>query len=898
MEGSNQTSQNQTGNNQAQSGFTGPVFAQEIHVAHENNPQNNAQNMNINPPQNNAGNNNINNYNNMQPQFQDWKNLGNNIPTHNINKDNNGPHVLDSFSQFTDKGQIEELSHRNQNQNNGPNQPNVNNSLSIFNKDNQQNMPSKNESNANNNNNNNPTLNSNELNSSNFNEFNLLKTYKTKIKENTNQTGDNQPLTNHSNQQNEPTYSQKQINDIQSQNMNNNNPINSQNQGIIGNNNNALNSNAVIGNSTNNNMLNNQISNQAIINNDNQNLNSMNNFNKNENVMNNSLSQKNDNVGNSQNNNMSINNNNNNQQNPQLNISKNPPEVNNQNNPPQVNPFYQNNQPNNNMNNQMRNNNMNDQMSNNNMNNQMRSINMNDKQVNNNQIGSINVNDKMGNNNINNPIGNNSFNNSIGNNNFNNKMGNNNFNNPIGNKKINNPMGNNNFNNPMGNNNINNPMGINNQNNQLGNNNINNQMGINNFNNPMGNNNINNQMGNNNFNNPMGNNNINNPMGINNQNNQLGNMNAQSNNNNNFNKPTNPEVQPQQQNNKPGEEEYRFTRYKKPALTVLKNLGDTSYLNAVLQLFGTVRNLASYFVNPKNRKYFEEHLKEIPLAFVFHRLFLHLYPYPEKATGEKYNPEVLLQILGQYNAVYKSKAARNPNDLINFILIQMHRELNTNKIKYINEPDCTKKEQVIKIGMDDFLKSNNSILAKNFIWFEIKTKLCPSCKTCYYEFNHFETLELNIVSAYQKFNAPLNLCQTLFYQNQKNQKIYCLREQQYTMANVTSKIYSPNYFIFSLNRGNFDTNLMKIPFNLEQEIDISKLLDNPQSYKKFELIGVVSISTAENKKYVCFGRSPVNYKWYLYNDDHSAENTDVNNVVNVHNNGQYIPCILMYQCKK
>ncbi len=582
-------------------------------------------------------------------------------------------------------------------------------------------------------------------------------------------------------------------------------------------------------------MLNNQISNQAIINNDNQNLNSMNNFNKNENVVNNSLIQKNDNVGNSQNNNMSINNNNNNQQNPQLNISNNPPEVNNQNNPPQVNPFYQNNQPNNNMNNQMGNKNMNDQMGNNNMNNQMGSINMNDKQVNNNPMGINNQNNQLGNNNINNPIGNNSFNNPIGNNNFNNKMGHNN---------------------------INNPMGINN------------------------------------FNNPMGNNNFNNPMGINNQNNQLANMNAQSNNNNNFNKPTNPEVQPQQQNNKPGEEEYRFTRYKKPALTVLKNLGNTSYLNAVLQLFGTVRNLASYFVNPKNRKYFEEHLKEIPLAFVFHRLFLHLYPYPEKATGEKYNPEVLLQILGQYNAVYKSKAARNPNDLINFILIQMHRELNANKIKYINEPDCTKKEQVIKIGMEDFLKSNNSILAKNFIWFEIKTKLCPSCNTCYYEFNHFETLELNIVSAYQKFNAPLNLCQTLFYQNQKYQKIYCLREQKYTMANVASKIYSPNYFIFSLNRGNFDTNLMKIPFNLEQEIDISKLLDNPQSYKKFELIGVVSISTAENKKYVCFGRSPVNYKWYLYNDDHSAENTDINNVVNVHNSGQYIPCILMYQCKK
>ena len=112
------------------------------------------------------------------------------------------------------------------------------------------------------------------------------------------------------------------------------------------------------------------------------------------------------------------------------------------------------------------------------------------------------------------------------------------------------------------------------------------------------------------------------------------------------------------------------------------------------------------------------------------------------------------------------------------------------------------------------------------------------------------------------------------------------------MANVASKIYSPIYFIFSLNRGNFDTNLMKIPFKLEQEIDISKLLDNPQSYKKFELIGVVSISTAENKKYVCFGRSPVNYKWYLYNDENV---NDIDEYQVIDSNQSYIPCILLYK---
>ena len=386
-----------------------------------------------------------------------------------------------------------------------------------------------------------------------------------------------------------------------------------------------------------------------------------------------------------------------------------------------------------------------------------------------------------------------------------------------------------------------------------------------------------------------------------NMNNQLNQFNNNNNNliNNQQNNQNFNNNQVNNQNNNNIQPPYNFSRYTKASKTGLKNLGDTSYLNAVLQLFGTFRNLSSYFVNPKNKIYFDQHLQDVPLAFVFHRLFLHLYPYPEKYQSETYNPEVLLQILGQYNAVYNSKKSRNPNDLINFILIQMHRELNVNKTKYISKPDKTNKGQVLKQGMDDFVKSNKSIISNNFIWFEIKKELCPSCNSQYYEFNHFETLELDILSAYQKFQCPLTIYQTLTYQNQKNKKIYCQNEQAYKMVGVTSKIYaSPNYFIFSLGRGNLDQNLMKIPFKVEQEIDISKILENQQSYKRFELIGIVSISKNEGNKYVCFGKSPADKKWYLYNDNIVNE-INFDQVINANNNiNQYIPCILAYQFKQ
>ena len=43
------------------------------------------------------------------------------------------------------------------------------------------------------------------------------------------------------------------------------------------------------------------------------------------------------------------------------------------------------------------------------------------------------------------------------------------------------------------------------------------------------------------------------------------------------------------------EEKYSFSRYKNAIKTGLENLGDTSYLNAVLFALANIRNLSSFF---------------------------------------------------------------------------------------------------------------------------------------------------------------------------------------------------------------------------------------------------------------------------------------------------------------
>ena len=488
-----------------------------------------------------------------------------------------------------------------------------------------------------------------------------------------------------------------------------------------------------------------------------------------------------------------------------------------------------------------------------------------------NNAQNIQENSFQNNNNLNNQ-------NNINSNNINqNNMSNNNINqNIINNQNMNMPQQNN-FNNNINNNfNNNNP----NLNNNL-NNNINN-------NNPNLNNNFNNN----------GNNMINNPINQMNLNALNGPTNNQINNMNNM----NPNNQMNMRNNNMGmqnmnipEQKYSFSRYKKAARTGLKNLGDTSYFNSVLQLLATSRNLSSYFLNPKNKETFEKNANVYTFTYVFHRLFTHFYPFPEKENREIYRPDTLLRVLGMLNQVYKSEKRRNPNDLIIYCLNQLHREINQNKTKYISKSNPLDKNQVIKYGMTDFTKSNNSIISNNFHWFQLKTKHCNNCNQNFYEFKNFETFELDISEAFNQFKSPFTLLQCLKFQSQKMQNIFCNNCNNYSQFQVYSKIYSsPLYFIFSLNRGDLDQNLLKINVNIEEKIDISEYLENQASFKKFELCGIVSV---KDNKYICFGKSPVDKQWYIY-DDENVVNTNINEVIMNHNNNAYVPCILLYQFVK
>jgi ubiquitin C-terminal hydrolase len=346
--------------------------------------------------------------------------------------------------------------------------------------------------------------------------------------------------------------------------------------------------------------------------------------------------------------------------------------------------------------------------------------------------------------------------------------------------------------------------------------------------------------------------------------------------------------------------EYSFSRYTKAPKTGLKNLGDTSYLNSILQILGCFRHFSSYFLKPSNGNYFIKNVQNYKLAFVIHRLFIHFYPYPEKDKSEIYNPYYVLQTINHENIIYKTKKRRNPNDLISYILNTLHNELNefkNNNIKNIiqNFNDI----KYVPQGVKNISSSNKSMIYNQFNWYELKKIKCNECHIPIYNCNSFNIFELDILRTFNYCQRFITIKDCLqYYNSERLQNLICEKCKRKTDHTGITTIYcSPNNFIFSLDRKDLDQNLLNIQFNIEEKININNFVYNKGCLTQYQLIGIVSYSTTENK-YVSFCMSPVDSQWYMYNDE-NVQMIQLNQIISSHNiNRQYIPCLLAYKSSK
>lgn len=104
----------------------------------------------------------------------------------------------------------------------------------------------------------------------------------------------------------------------------------------------------------------------------------------------------------------------------------------------------------------------------------------------------------------------------------------------------------------------------------------------------------------------------------------------------------------------------------------IKNLGNTSYLNAVLQCFKNIYTIANYYLNNINS--FIDNDSE-SLSNEIKKLFHYYFQGQNHQDQEPYNPEHIFKILSNIYTI-KDYESYCPNEFLNFLLDRLHKEYN------------------------------------------------------------------------------------------------------------------------------------------------------------------------------------------------------------------------------
>lgn len=330
----------------------------------------------------------------------------------------------------------------------------------------------------------------------------------------------------------------------------------------------------------------------------------------------------------------------------------------------------------------------------------------------------------------------------------------------------------------------------------------------------------------------------------------------------------------------------------------LSDMDNNSYLNSTLRCLLSIDELKNFFLNEEEVKNIYNSAKEEKrLSFAIQRLFFHVYL---DKKNKIYTLEKIKDVLKEESPYFAQNSEMNPNICLNFILYQMDNELNVKKDNnsFINYNQYNEKE-VLEKGKENFLKNNDSIISKTFSWYELSKAKCNKCNDIKYKFKSFFTFDLDIQSFHKerKLNViSINDCLALWSSKKKLLNIYCDSCNSLSeIENSKSIVGTPKFFLFILDRGNFNEQLMNLNFIIDSEIDIQPYCENIQESTKYELNAIVSIF---NKKYISLVKNDEN-SWLLF-DDSKIQMIENNLALNENYNSdiKHIPCILLYKLLK
>ena len=345
----------------------------------------------------------------------------------------------------------------------------------------------------------------------------------------------------------------------------------------------------------------------------------------------------------------------------------------------------------------------------------------------------------------------------------------------------------------------------------------------------------------------------------------------------------------------------------------LENIGASGYMSSTLQCFCHIKEFIDYFkgnsgkINDKKT-----------LSYSFKLLIDELWP--DKPNDKKYySPYEIKAKISDMNPMFKGIFENDPKDLVNFIIMKLHDELNqvknlsfNNNNKFI---DKTNEKLVFEYFIQYFMKNHQSIISDLFFGCNKSIIMCNNCHYKIYDYQIFYFLNfhleevrkfklqqnnnyyydnfisnnLNEVNIYDCFNYD----KKINYMTGEN-KIFCnLCKSNQDCRVKIELVTGPEILIILLN--NEEGLEFNVKIKLDEILDLNNYFDFKGIGCIYELIEVIAfVGQNDMGHFIAFCKDPITDKWLRFND---AIVEDVNDFGKEVINFSY-PYFLFYKRKK
>jgi ubiquitin C-terminal hydrolase len=256
---------------------------------------------------------------------------------------------------------------------------------------------------------------------------------------------------------------------------------------------------------------------------------------------------------------------------------------------------------------------------------------------------------------------------------------------------------------------------------------------------------------------------------------------------------------------------------------------------------------------------------------------------------KSYSPYEFKAKISVMNELFRGIAANDSKDLVNFIIMTLHEELNLVKNK-IDDTNINLDQRNMPLMYNTFTQNfnanNQSVISKLFYAFNYNMTECHNCHTPSYNFQtyFFLIFPLEEIRKYKLSLNQMNNFNNIIDNNVVN--IYdCLDyERKITVMDGTNMMYcnycrltcksimstnlctGPEILIIILNRGKgiqFD-----VKINFYEQLDLSQYIYMKDTGCYYNLIGVITHigQNGMGGHFIAYCKNPIFNTWNKYND--------------------------------